>query len=70
MDRRPGRAVGVGGTLAAIVGVALIVITFVGRPYGQGGLGTDGLFVGGLLLLGGLLLRIEAAVKGTVNRPM
>ncbi|NES14495.1 MULTISPECIES: hypothetical protein [Micromonospora] len=49
----PGALVGVVGTVAAMIGVLIIYF--------------NGL-LGAVLVLGGLLLRIEAAVRG-VNRP-
>jgi hypothetical protein len=60
VDNRPGTAVRATGTAAAVIGVIVIVISFQGRRYGF--LGDDGVFVGALLLVSGLLLRIEAAV--------
>lgn len=66
MNKRPGRAVGDLGTWAAVLGVIVIAETFVLRRYGV--VGADGLFVGGSMLVGGLLLRIEAAVTRSAGR--
>ena len=49
----PGAVVGVVGTVAAVVGALIIIFNG---------------FLGAVLVLGGLLLRIESAIRG-VSRP-
>ncbi|MET7864271.1 hypothetical protein [Micromonospora taraxaci] len=58
MNRRPGEIVETIGTLGAVVGGALFVIGLTGSTSGFPA-------VGGLLVISGLLLRIEAAVLGS-----
>lgn len=62
MDMKPGRTAAVVGTVAAVVGFGIIFFNW-NRPDYQ-----NGFFIGALLVLGGLLLRIEAAVAGVANR--
>ncbi|WP_144127596.1 hypothetical protein [Catellatospora sichuanensis] len=66
MEARPGTAAGILGTSLAVIGVIVIVAAFLMRRYGL--LGADGLFVGGLMVVAGLLLRIEAAVARGAGR--
>lgn len=54
---RPGRAVGLLGSLAAIAGVAILLAN-----WDQVGSGLDDLALGAVLTIGGLLLRIEGAI--------
>ncbi|WP_431933988.1 hypothetical protein [Micromonospora sp. RP3T] len=66
MDGGRGRLVGVVGTAAAVIG-ALVILNAYNRPGWE-----DDFVVGGLLILGGLLLRIERAVRthgGRTDRP-
>lgn len=55
----PGAVVGVVGTVAAIAGALIILFTWQTPGY------QTGFFIGGLLVVGGLLLRIESAIRGT-----
>ncbi|WP_433314974.1 hypothetical protein ACQP0U_01095 [Micromonospora sp. CA-269861] len=59
MNKRPGGTVETIGTLGAVVGGALFVMGLTGDSY-RG----DLLVTGALLVIAGLLLRIEAAVLG------
>ncbi|MGC4833333.1 hypothetical protein ACLQ3D_02420 [Micromonospora vinacea] len=60
MDKRPGGTVETIGTLGAVLGGALFVM-------GLSGVNSSGEFLvsGALLVIAGLLLRIEAAVLGS-----
>ncbi|MGI5524878.1 hypothetical protein ACQEUX_28620 [Micromonospora sp. CA-259024] len=63
MDRRPGEIVETIGTLGAVIGGGIFAVGLAGGSY-------DGelLAAGALLVIAGLLLRIEAAVSGSGRR--
>ncbi|GIF71537.1 hypothetical protein [Asanoa siamensis] len=56
-DGRPGRITGVVGTVVAAAGV-VVVLTEFSRAFGDG----RGIMVGGILVVAGLLLRVEGAI--------
>jgi hypothetical protein len=60
VERRPGQYVGGVGTACVVVGATILVVSL--PVYGRGIYGSKLLFACTLLVISGLLLRIEAAV--------
>lgn len=58
----PGRSARIAGTLATFVGVVVILYNWETPDY------ENGFFAGALLVIGGLLLRIEGTIAGAVRR--
>ncbi|GAB3177866.1 hypothetical protein GCM10027259_23430 [Micromonospora palomenae] len=60
---RPGALTGFLGGLAAAAGAIVIMVNYQTPGY------EVGFFIGSVLIVGGLLLRIESAIRSTGHRP-